>query len=135
LQLHQRKRVIILKVIRLAAWSLAAVVVLLSIVPSDLRPETMLPHDVEHAGIFFSTGLAFGLAYDYSNGLLASSMVAFSAAVEVVQLFVPGRHARVSDFVVDAVAACGGLLAAVEASASRERMQPLNFAVIWALGC
>jgi VanZ family protein len=39
-------------------------------------------------------------------------MVAFSAAVELVQLFVPGRHARVSDFVIDAAAICFGLIMA-----------------------
>ena len=37
--------------------------------------------------------------------------VAFCAAIEVAQLMVPGRHARVSDFVVDATAACIGILA------------------------
>jgi VanZ family protein len=39
-------------------------------------------------------------------------MIAFAAAVELVQLFVPGRHARVSDFVVDAAAICSGLIMA-----------------------
>ena len=29
--------------------------------------------------------------------------------LEVLQLLVPGRHARLSDFVVDALAACAGL--------------------------
>jgi VanZ family protein len=102
----------LLPAIRLVAWTLAAVIVILSIVPPGLRPETNIPHGLEHAGIFLLTGLAFGLAYDHSKSLLAGYMVAFSAAVELVQLFVPGRHARLSDFVVDAAAICFGLIIA-----------------------
>jgi VanZ family protein len=102
----------LLPAIRFVAWTLAVVIVILSIVPPNLRPETIVPHDLEHAGIFLITGLAFGLAYDCSKGLLASYMVAFSAAVELVQLFVPGRDARVSDFVIDAAAICFGLIMA-----------------------
>ena len=102
----------LLPAIRLVAWALAAVIVILSIVPPGLRPETNIPHDLEHAGIFLLTGLAFGLAYDYSKGLLTSYTVAFSAAVELIQLFVPGRHARLSDFGVDSAAICLGLIMA-----------------------
>ncbi len=32
--------------------------------------------------------------------------------VEVLQFLAPGRHARLSDFVVDALAACAGLVGA-----------------------
>jgi VanZ family protein len=99
-----------LTTIRFVAWTLAAVIVILSIVPPGLRPETIVPHDLEHAGIFFITGSAFGLAYDQRKGRLASYMIAFSAAVELLQLFVPGRHARASDFVIDAGAICCGLI-------------------------
>jgi VanZ family protein len=35
--------------------------------------------------------------------------VVFSGSVEIMQLFVPGRHARLSDFAIDATAACVGL--------------------------
>jgi VanZ family protein len=101
-----------LPAIRFIAWTLAVVIIILSIVPPDLRPETNVPHDLEHAGIFFLTGLAFGLAYDHSKGWLASYAVIFAAAVELSQLFVPGRHARVSDFIVDAAAMCFGLIVA-----------------------
>jgi VanZ family protein len=37
--------------------------------------------------------------------------VAACAGIELAQLMVPGRHARVSDFIVDAAAACIGILA------------------------
>lgn len=96
---------------RVAAWALACAVILLSVVPPDLRPVTPLPHDVEHFGIFWGTGFAFALAYPHRNVLLPTLLVSFAAAVELAQLFVPGRHARLSDFVVDALGVCIGLLA------------------------
>jgi len=37
--------------------------------------------------------------------------VLFAGAIELAQLFVPGRHARLSDFTVDALAARIGLAA------------------------
>jgi hypothetical protein len=43
--------------------------------------------------------------------LLATRLVFFSGAVEIAQLFVPGRHARLSDFIVDALAITVGVMA------------------------
>jgi VanZ family protein len=98
-------------VVRIAAWSLAATILVLSLVPSDLRPETGLPHKLEHLLIFAATGAAFGLGYEVKRGLLVIQLVIFAGAVEIAQLFVPGRHARLSDFLVDAVAICAGSIA------------------------
>ena len=99
---------LILKVVPIAAWSLAAAIVVLSLVPPNLRPESGIPHELEHFLIFLATGLAFGLSYDARHGLLAMKLAVFAGAVELAQLFVPGRHARFSDFLVDAVAVCAG---------------------------
>lgn len=101
----------ILTVARIAAWSLAAAIVVLSLVPPSLRPETGVPHKLEHFLIFAATGAAFGLGYDLGLVLLATQLVSFAGAVEIAQLFVPGRHARLSDFIVDGVAICVGSIA------------------------
>jgi VanZ family protein len=37
-------------------------------------------------------------------------LVIFAGTVEIAQLFVPGRHARLSDFIVDALAISAGLI-------------------------
>jgi VanZ family protein len=95
---------------RVVAWSLAAAIVMLSIVPPSLRPETVLPHGVEHFGVFYATGTAFGLAYYRRHLLLLPLLIMFTGGVEVLQLTVPGRHARFSDWVVDALAICVGAL-------------------------
>jgi len=100
------------KAARIAAWSLVAMIVILSLVPPTLRPETGAPHGLEHFIIFAATGFAFGLGHKRGHDLLAILLVIFSGTVEIAQLFVPGRHARLGDFIIDAVAACIGIVMA-----------------------
>jgi VanZ family protein len=88
-----------------------AAIILLSVVPPGLRPVTRIPHIVEHAGIFFFDGLVFGIAYFAYLRWSTVFAVVVCAGVELLQLMAPGRHARLSDFIVDAGAACLGLLA------------------------
>ena len=107
------------KATRMFAWSLAGAIVVLSVVPAQLRPETQLPHKFEHFVIFALTGTAFGLSYDPKRGLLALQLVIFAAIVEITQLFVPGRHARFSDFLIDAIAIAVGSIAPAIASQMR----------------
>jgi VanZ family protein len=71
-----------------------------------------MPHGLEHAAIFAIAGFAAALGYPGRPAFTMAALVLFSAAVELAQLFVPGRHARLIDFVVDAAAACIGAAAA-----------------------
>jgi hypothetical protein len=114
-----------LTLIRTVAWSLATAIVALSVVPPGLRPETGTSHHLEHFIIFAATGLAFGLGYR-KHSLVAPLLVAFSGGIEIAQLFVPGRHARLGDFVIDTLAACFGLLAAILANRHRARASFVN---------
>jgi VanZ like family len=109
------------KTARIAAWALTAAIVILSLVPPTLRPETGAPHGVEHLTIFAATGFAFGLGYKCRHDLLAILLVIFSGSIEIAQLFVQGRHARLGDFIIDAVAACIGLVMASLLSSARVR--------------
>ena len=95
---------------RIAAFGLASAIVVLSVVPPDWRPETGAPNFLEHSAIYAISGGAFGLGFGRRPFSLAIWLVIFAGCVEIVQLFVPGRHARLSDFLVDAFAACVGLL-------------------------
>jgi VanZ family protein len=97
---------------RVVAWSLAAAIVVLSVVPPAFRPETAAPHNVEHFLIYCTTGLAFGLGYRRRLALLPILFLIFTGVVEIAQLFVPGRHARLRDFIVDAGAMWIGLIGA-----------------------
>jgi VanZ family protein len=95
---------------RIVGWSLAAAIVVLSVVPPAFRPVTAAPHGFEHFLIYWAAGLAFGLGYERKHGLLTILLLIFTGSVESAQLFVPGRHARLSDFIVDAGAIWTGLI-------------------------
>jgi VanZ family protein len=99
-------------VFRSLAWLLAAVIIVLSLAPPLYRPTTAAPHDVEHLAIFVATGLSFGLGYRFRHLYQAAGLAAFAGAIEVAQIWDPGRHARASDFIVDATSACAGTMIA-----------------------
>jgi VanZ family protein len=94
---------------RIGGWLLAAAVVFFSVSPASLRLITPLGHTREHFFIHALLGLAFGIGYTKRPWLLAFGLVAFTGAIELAQLFVPGRHARLRDFLIDAGAACLGV--------------------------
>jgi hypothetical protein len=96
-------------VARITTWVLATVIVVLSLVPPGGRPETGAPHALEHFAIFWATGFAAGVGWQRRQALVGFCLVLFAGFVEIAQLFVPGRHARWSDFTVDALAAIIGL--------------------------
>src|SRR5215831_18950087 len=76
--------------------------------PPQYRPHSDFGQDVEHALAFLLIGLAFGLAYPRQRPLTAGVAILMIGALEVLQLFAPGRHARIEDFAVDALAAGAG---------------------------
>jgi VanZ family protein len=111
--------------LRLIAWGLAAAVTFASLGPPRYRPHADIGQNGEHALAFVLVGLAFGLAYRSNRLITALAAVVMIGAIEVLQFWVPGRHARLSDFVVDALAACAGLtvVAALDWIVSRTRPQ------------
>jgi hypothetical protein len=111
---------------RVGGWVLAAAILTLSFVPPTLRPDTGAPHDFEHFAIFCATGITFGVGYGGSRRLMSIALVVFAGAVEFGQLFVPDRHARLSDFVVDAAAACIGVLFAAVAARAQTKVPDMS---------
>src|SRR5215510_2694708 len=109
---------------RATGWILLFGIAVISIAPPELRPETVLPHDLEHATIFFLAGCAFGIGYPngFQNWLLG--LTAFTLAIEIAQVWVSGRHARLLDFAVDAVSIGIGL--AIGATLARVRKRELD---------
>jgi len=97
---------------RAVAWLALVAIIVLSLVPPGARPTTFIPHKIEHAGIFLLDGIAFAIAYRGYEWLLSIAGVIFCAGIELAQLVIPGRHARLSDFFVDAAATCIGIFAA-----------------------
>jgi hypothetical protein len=96
---------------RATAWFVLAAIIVLSLVPPGARPTTFMAHKIEHASIFLLAGVAFGIAYCGSKCLSSVVAVIFCASIELAQLTISGRHARLSDFFVDAIAICLGIFA------------------------
>jgi VanZ family protein len=94
---------------RLFAWLLAAAVTFATLGPPQYRPHSNLGQDGEHTLAFVLVGLAFGLAYPRHRPLAAGLSVVMIGVLELLQFLAPGRHARLEDFVVDALAACAGI--------------------------
>jgi hypothetical protein len=99
-------------ILRIIAWLLTAAVTFATLGPARYRPHSMLGQDGEHALAFVLVGLAFGLAYPKRRGLTAGIAVILIGVLELLQLWMPGRHARLEDFIVDALAACVGIAVA-----------------------
>jgi VanZ family protein len=89
------------------------VIVALHVVPATYRPVTAVSHNLEHLAIFIVLGMAFGLGYPHRSRALAFALPLFCFAIEVVQLWIPGRHARLTDLLINAAAAVLGLWIAV----------------------
>jgi len=94
---------------QIAAWLLLCGIVVLSVVPPDYRVVTNLPQPLEHLAIFLLVGLAFGVGYPRRRRALGVGLFLFAATVELVQVWVPGRHARLSDLIVGLLGLSGGL--------------------------
>jgi VanZ family protein len=109
---------------RLSAWLLATAVAFATLGPPRYRPHSHLGQDGEHALAFVLIGLAFGLAYREQRLLAATVAVVLTGALELAQLWVPGRHARLEDFVVDALTACVGFVAAALLDWFIQRIRP-----------
>jgi VanZ family protein len=114
-------------VLKLFAWCLAAAVAFATLGPPDYRPHaSSLGQDGEHALAFVLLGLAFGLAYTRNRLFTAVVAVGLTGLIEILQFWAPGRHARLEDFVVDALAACVGLAAAAAFELIAKRTQRSN---------
>jgi hypothetical protein len=100
--------------LRLIAWLLAAAVTFATLGPPIYRPHPLLGQDADHTLAFLLVGLAFAFAYAQHRRLAMTLSVVLIGVLELLQLAAPGRHARLEDFIVDALAAIAGFaLAAV----------------------
>ncbi len=111
----------IAKAARVAAWLLVFGAAFLTLGPQRMRPATGIDHDLEHGLAFALVGLAFGLGYARHRIALVLAAVAGIGLMEILQQWVPGRHANVRDFVVNALGACAGIAAAALLDKFRRR--------------
>jgi VanZ family protein len=111
-------------ILRLFAWLLAAAVTFATLGPPRYRPHSHLGQDGEHALAFVLLGLTFGLAYRQHRLLTTAIAVVMIGVLELLQFWAPGRHARLEDFIVDALTACAGLAIAAALDWAMQRLRP-----------
>lgn len=108
---------------RTSAWIFALGLTILTIVPASARPETGVQHDLEHFVAFAIAGFLFAYAHKMRlSGLLACAVV-FTLVLELLQIPIPTRHARLEDFVVNATAVSVGIAVAVTMGRWRSQRQ------------
>jgi VanZ family protein len=107
-----RERSLLLGV-RCVSWTLALIILALSVVPPTSRPVTSAGHSLEHLAIFLAFGLAYGVAYQRTPMRTLVQVLLFACLIELVQVFVPGRHARILDIGLDGGAGAAGWLVAL----------------------
>jgi VanZ family protein len=84
---------------QILSWVLVVGILILSIVPPGSRVVTDLPRLLEHLAVFLLAGLAFVFGYPGHYLFQCVTLSLFAAAIELLQMWVPGRHARLSDFI------------------------------------
>ncbi len=95
----------IAKLLKVLAWLLVAGLVAATVVPASERPVTGVPHNYEHFLSFAVSAFVFALAHpNLRPRPLYAAGVAFTLALELMQIPLPTRHARLEDFLYDTAA-------------------------------
>jgi hypothetical protein len=98
--------------IRATAWLMFAGISFLTLSSPALRLDTGVERSLEHVLAFALVGLTFSFGYPRRRLAIALIGIVIVAALETLQHWVPGRHAYVGDFVLNALGLCGGIAAA-----------------------
>jgi hypothetical protein len=98
-----------LHIARAAAYFGVLAIIVLSLVPGVDRPHTGLPGEAEHFIAYCATASAFALGFwsSASRIVFALGLTLLAGAMEILQLWVPGRHSALMDAVASSM---GGLL-------------------------
>jgi VanZ family protein len=92
----------IVRLARAMAWLYAAALAFLTLGSPSVRPETAMPHYLEHLAAFGVWGLLFSIAYRSRRSLVLLTGLGFMTVLEALQMWVPGRHARWIDLAMNA---------------------------------
>jgi hypothetical protein len=94
---------------RAIAWVGVLAIIVLSVVPANDRPVTGFGPQLEHIAIFSVVAAAFAIGYEFSATRLGFLAFVFCGGIELLQVPLSTRHARLTDFVIDFVASCFGI--------------------------
>jgi uncharacterized membrane protein len=89
------------RIARTLAWFGVAAIFILSVVLADERPVTGTGQAFEHFTAFGLVAGMFAIGYRFALIRLLLMALLFCGGIELLQVPLPTRHARVSDFAVD----------------------------------
>lgn len=103
---------LLMRLARIAGWAGIAAITILSLVPGAERPHTGLPGQAEHFAAYACTGFALSIAYIGLRTRLIfwSCLAAASGVFEILQIWIPGRDAKVQDVLCSTLGLTTGLL-------------------------
>lgn len=98
--------------VRIAAWGATCLIALASVVPGDFELRTGAPSVLEHFLAYALAGGLFGFAYLHRQLVIVAGVLIIGAFVlELAQIVVPGRTARLLDALVSGSGAVAGVAA------------------------
>ncbi len=106
---------------KLFAWSLLLIIVFSTLVPIQYRPESGLSPTTERLIAFALAGFALCLAYPRRIAMVTAIIVAAAIGLELLQLLMPGRDARLIDAVVKIGGGLFGMLGGMLATRGQRR--------------
>jgi VanZ family protein len=97
--------------IRVAGWFAVLVIIVLSVMPGQLRPDVLGEKHIEHLAAYAGTAMLLAIGYPgrapwIKIGILLSLC---SGILEIVQLGISGRTSSVADFVASSLGAWIGV--------------------------
>jgi VanZ family protein len=114
--------------VRLTGWVCVVVVAFLSLLPADHMVRTDLSGHVEHVTAYAGTAFFLQLGYPRRCWRNIAMLVAYAAVLECLQVFSPGRHAAVEDWMASSTGVLIGSAAALLAGPVFRRLLPASAA-------
>lgn len=98
---------------RVAGWLAVLAIVVLSVVPGQLRPDVLGEKHIEHLAAYLGAALILAAGYPRRLHLLLIGVLlsVCSGALEIVQLWIHGRTSSAADFAASSLGAWIGVAA------------------------
>jgi VanZ family protein len=112
-------------IVGILAWMLLAVIVYSTLAPFDMRPRLGTSVNLERFGAFALLAALFALHYPRRMVLVVLCVTAAAIGIELLQLSLADRHARMSDIVVKVAGGVSGVAVAWLVERNRPQLQRL----------
>ena len=98
--------------IRVAGWLAVLVIIILSVMPGQLRPDVLGEKHIEHLTAYMGTAMLLATAYAGRSQAIKIGVLLLlgSGILEIVQLGISGRTSSVADFAASSLGAWIGVM-------------------------